>query len=200
MNSLHLRDPSLPYWRNNVDAESIFYSFAHRPERAKAWLAARHTSSDDAVMMRGHFEGGVLSSHTYSWTFTPGGRGDLAVVVPVLDGSRLVDFIAMSRNDENAIWGCCTGAGQFVGRFTGASVNVHRTPLAWLMSGDGVLPLSKSFFPLLQLADSIVANDGDHAWDIANQAFIYPAERLGLDCDAAEQRALDKISFDEATA
>jgi len=200
MNSHYLRDDSLPYWQNNVDASIIFHSFAHRPERAKAWLTARHVSNDDAAMMRGHFRCGLLTNHTYSWTFTPGHRGDLAIVLPVLEGGRLVDFVAMSRHNENAMWGCCTGVGQFVGRFSGATVKVYKTPLAWLTSGNGVLPLCKSFFPLLQLADNIVAGDGDHAWHIANHGFVYPAERLGLDCDDAEQRALDKISFDEGTA
>jgi hypothetical protein len=52
----------------------------------------------------------------------------------------------------------------------------------------------------LQFAASIIAQDGYHAWEIANQAFIYPAERFGLDCEAAEQVAFDRISFDEEAA
>jgi hypothetical protein len=202
--AVYLRDHTLPFWQNNVDAQSIFKAFAHRPERAKAWLRNRNVSEtcngfERAVMMHGHFEGGILNNHTYSWTFTPGCRGDLAIVVPVYNGGQLVDFLAMSRHDENFVWGCCTGAGQYVGHFSAASISVHKTPLVWLLSGHGVLPLAKSFFPLLQFAGSIVASDGDHAWYIANQAFIYPAERLGLDREDAEQSAFDRISF-EATA
>jgi hypothetical protein len=202
--SFYNRDDSLPYWQNYVDAESIFQAFAHRPERAKAWLRYRNVSEtcsgfERAVMMHGHFEGGILHNHTYSWTFTPGRRGDLAIVVPVVSGYRLVDFVAISRHDDN-VWGCCTGTGQFVGQFVSSTLNVHQTPISWLASGDGVLPLAKSFFPLLQFANNIVARNGDHAWDIANQTFIYPAERLGLDCESAERSALDRISFDEAAA
>jgi len=62
----------------------------------------------------------------------------------------------------------------------------------------GVLPLAKAFFPLMQFAPSIIARDSGHAWEIAHQAFIYPTERFGLDCNAAEQAAFDRISFDEA--
>ena len=210
--SIYNRDDSLPYWQNYVDAQSIFENFAHRPEKAKSWLRYRNVSEacigfERAGMMNGHFEGGILHNHTYSWTFTPGRKGDLAIVVPVYDGGRLVDFVAMSRHDHN-VWGCVTGHGQYVGQFVSSThdrklpvtLNVHKVPIAWLTSGDGVLPLAKSFFPLLQFAHNIVARDGDHAWDIANQAFIYPAERLGLDCEGAEQAALDRISFDEATS
>jgi hypothetical protein len=62
----------------------------------------------------------------------------------------------------------------------------------------GIVPLAKAFFPQLQFASSIVARDGAHAWKLAHQAFIQPAEEFGLDCDAAEQTALDRISFEEA--
>jgi hypothetical protein len=62
---------------------------------------------------------------------------------------------------------------------------------------DGVLPLAKAFLPLLQFANSIVAQNANHAWNLANGAFIYPAVRFGLDCNAAEQAALDRISFEE---
>ncbi|WP_143029630.1 hypothetical protein [Bradyrhizobium brasilense] len=204
-----MRDHTLPYWRNNVDAESIFEGFSHRPERAKAWLRHRKVSEtcigfECAVMMNGHFEGGVLSDHTYHWTFTPGRKGDHAIVVPVYEQGRLVDMLAISRHDHR-VWGCVTGAGQYVGNFTDASrtdrtqpavVHVHDTPYSWFMSGcEGILPLAKAFFPLMQLASSIVAQGYEHAWQIANEAFIYPAERLGLDCEAAELAAFDRISF-----
>lgn len=206
------RDPSLPYWLANVEASALFEAHAHLPERAQSWLRFRNVSEtcvgfERAVMMRGHFEGGVLGNYTYHWTFTPTYKGDLAIVVPVLDGGRLVDFVAISRHDPD-VWGCCTGAGQYVGQFVGpahdralpVTLRVHKEPIAWLANGDGILPLAKSFFPLLQFASNIVARDGDHAWELANQVFIYPAEHFGLDTETAEHAALDRISFEEVAA
>jgi hypothetical protein len=147
-------------------------------------------------MMQGHFEAGSLGAHTYRWTFTPTYKGEPAIVLPVHEQGRLLDFLAIARHDYR-VWGCVTGAGQYLGQF-GAPLSVHGTPYSWLMSNcDGVLPLAKAFFPPMQFAPSIVAQDGDHAWEIAHQAFIYPAERFDLDCYAAEQVAFDRIS--EAT-
>jgi hypothetical protein len=208
--SFYNRDPSLPYWQANVDTQSIFDAFSHRPEKAQAWLRYRDVCEtsvtfNEARIMRGHFEGGILGRHTYHWTFTPTYKGDPAIVLPVYEHGRLVDLLAIARHDYR-IWGCTTGAGQSVGQFVcpthdrslPVTLSVHETPISWLTSGQGILPLSKSFFPLLQFAHSIIAQDGEHAWEIAHQAFIYPAERLGLDCNAAEQAAFDRISFDEA--
>jgi RecA-family ATPase len=42
------------------------------------------------------------------------------------------------------------------------------------------LPLSKSFFPLLQHAESIVAGGYEHACEIEELAFMAPTQRLGL--------------------
>ena len=64
----------------------------------------------------GHFEGGILGQHTFSWTFTPTHLGELAVVLPVHEQRRLVDLLAIARHDYR-VWGCCTGAGQYVGVF-----------------------------------------------------------------------------------
>jgi hypothetical protein len=104
--AVYLRDHTLPYWRNNVDAESIFQAFAHRPEKAKAWLRYRNVSDtcsgfERAVIMHGHFEGGILNNHTYAWTFTPGRRSDLAIVVPVQN-----DFVGGSDDASNLHWLC----------------------------------------------------------------------------------------------
>jgi chaperone required for assembly of F1-ATPase len=78
---------------------------------------------------------------------------------------------------------------------------VHDTARSWILADcQGILPLAKAFFPLMQLASNIVARDYDHAWQIAKQTFIYPAERFGLDCEAAEREAFARISFDEAAA
>ena len=158
-------------------------------------------------MMRGFFEGGILGNHTYHWTFTPTYVGELAIVLPVYEQGRLVDLLAISRHDHR-VWGCATGNGQYVGDFSNAErkdrtlpivLHVHDTPYSWLMSDcDGILPLAKAFFPMMQFAHSIVAQDANHAWEIAHHAFIYPAKRFGLDCNAAEQAAFDRISFDEA--
>ena|SRR6266550_3041794 len=106
--SFYDRDPTVPFWRSNVDVDSLFAAHALRPDRAKAWLKFRGVSEsatfERAVMMRGHFEGGILSNHTYHWTFTPTYKGELAVVLPVYDGCRLVDFLAISRHDHS-MWG-----------------------------------------------------------------------------------------------
>jgi hypothetical protein len=210
--AVYSRDSFLPYWQNNVCAESIFDAFSYGPERAQAWLRYRNVSEtcsgfERAVMMHGRFEGGILGNHTYQWTFTPTYMGELAIVVPVYELARLVDMLAISRHDPD-VWGCCTGAGQYVGRFVDSAhdrispvtLRVHKEPIAWLTSGEGILPLAKSFFPLMQFAHNIVAHDGDHAWEIAHRAFVNPAERFGLDVHAAEQAAFDRISFAEEAA
>src|SRR3978361_398609 len=118
--AVYSRDSSLPYWQNNVCAKSIFDGFRLGPGRAQAWL--RHycvfegcSGFRQATMMRGHFEGGVLHNHTYHWTFTPTYKGELAIVLPVRDGGRLVDLVAISRHDPD-VWGCCTGAGHYIGQ------------------------------------------------------------------------------------
>jgi hypothetical protein len=201
--SFYDRDPTVPFWRSNVDVDSLFAAHAHRPDRAQAWLKFRDVSGcsilEQAVMMRGHFELGILSDHTYHWTFAPTHAGGLAIVLPVYERGRLVDLLAISRHDHT-VWGCCTGAGQFIGKFADP-LTVHGTPHSWFTNNcDGVLPLAKGFYPLMQFAASIIAQHGDHAWEIAHQVFIYPAERFGLDCDAAEQAAFDRISFDEEAA
>jgi hypothetical protein len=209
MNFYH-RDPTVPYWGSNVvDIDSLFTAHAHNPDRAKAWLKFRDVTESTtlarAVMMRGHFELGLLGHHTYHWTFTPTHAGGLAIVLPVYENWRLVDFLAISRHDPHNVWGCCTGAGQYVGS-TGvhrqslkSPLRVYKTPITWLLANcEGILPLAKAFFPLLQYASSIIAEGYEHALEISQHAFMAPAERLFLDCDAAEQAALNRISFEVA--
>jgi hypothetical protein len=154
------RDPTVPYWRSNVDIDSLFAAHAHRPERAQAWLKFRDVSDPDGVVMRGHFELGILNDHTYHWTFTPTHTGGLAIVMPVYERQRLVDLLAISRHDHS-VWGCLTGAGQYVGstalhrKSHDSPLRVYKTPINWLLANcEGILPLSKSFFPLLQHAKS----------------------------------------------
>jgi hypothetical protein len=203
------RDSTVPFWRSNVDVDALFENHSHRPERAQAWLRYRNVSEtclgfEQAVMMHGHFEGGILGYHTYHWTFTPGRRGDLAIVLPVYEDYRLVDMLAISRHDRS-IWGCVTGAGHFVGstavhrKTLNSPLRVYKTPINWLLANcEGILPLSKSFFPLLQHASIIIAEGYEHAWEISELAFMAPAERLFLDCDSAERAALSKITFEVA--
>jgi len=140
-------------------------------------------------MMRGMFEGGILGQHTYHWTFTPTHTGELAIVLPVHEQGRLTDFVAMSRHDHN-IWGCCKGAGQYLGDIT-TPLRVHRTPANWLANDcDGILPLSKGFLPLLKHAPSLLAEDDEHAWELAFRVFIDPAAAFGSNQGAAEKPCL----------
>jgi hypothetical protein len=204
MNYYH-RDPTVPFWRSNVDVDSLFTAHAHCHARAKAWLAFRDATLEEAAMMRGSFELGILCNHTYSWTFTPTHKSELAVVVPVYENFRLVDALAVSRHDPHNLWGCVTGAGQYVGststhrKDSRSALRVYKTPITWLLDDcDGILPLSKAFFPLLQHAPSIIAESYEHACEISEHAFMTPAERLFLDCDGAEQAALNKICYEVA--
>jgi hypothetical protein len=191
------RDPTVPFWRFNVDADALFEAHAHRPDRAQAWLRYRDVSENclgfrRAVMMRGHFEEGLLGNHTYCWTFTPTYSADLAIVLPVFHECRLSDFVAMSRHNHE-IWGCCTGTGQYLGEIK-APLRIHRSLAGWLANDcDGILPLTKSFFPHLQNAASIIAEDDDHAWDLAHRIFIDPAARFGSDQEVAEQLSYNRI-------
>ena len=197
VSSSYHRDPTVPFWRFNVDADALFEAHAHRQGRAQAWLRYRDVSEScsgfgHAVMMRGHFEGGVLGNHLYHWTFTPIHSGDLAIVMPVFHDHRLIDFVALSRHDHK-VWGCCTGAGQYLGDIT-TPLRVHRAPANWLANDcDGILPLSKVFTPSLQSAPSIIAEDDDHAWDLAYRVFIDPAARFGSDQHETEEFAYTRI-------
>ena len=190
--AVYLRDSSLPYWQNYVATESIFDAFSYGPERAHAWLRYRNVSETcigfkQAIMMPGHFEGGVLSNHTYSWTFTPGCRGDLAIVVPAGN-----DFVAMSRHDHT-IWGCTTGHAPYVGTLA-PRLRVHRTVAGWLANDcDGIVLLQKSFFPQLRNAPKLIAEDDDHAWELTERVFVNPAAEFGCDPWEAEEAAYEQI-------
>jgi hypothetical protein len=203
--SFYDRDPTVPFWRSNVDVDSLFAAHAHRPDRAQSWL--RHYDVSDsfvfqsAVMMRGHFELGILSDHTFHFTFTPTHTGGLAIVLPVYDGGRLVDLLAIARHDHT-VWGCCTGAGQYAGRTVDRQtpttpLRIYKTPINWLLANcEGILPLAKAFFPQLQHAHRIVGDDIEHAWEIAEYVFTGPAQRHYLDYNAAERAALAKVGFE----
>jgi hypothetical protein len=202
------RDPSVPFWRSNTNVDSLFAAHAHRPERAQAWLRFRDatdTTTNEAAMVRGHFELGLLAYHTYTWSFTPTHKGEPAIVLPVYEDFRMVDLLAISRHDPHNIWGCTIGAGQCLGstiehrKDCASPLRVYKTPITWLLDNcQGVLPLAKSWFPLLQHAPSIIAEGYDHACEISELAFTGPAERMGFDCESAEQAALNKIGFEVA--
>src|SRR5258708_38207651 len=162
------RDSSVPFWHANVvDVDALFEDHSLRPERAQAWLRFRDVSESwsafgHAVMMRGFFEGGILGNHTYHWTFTPTYTGVLAIVFPVYEDFRLVDLLAISRHDHS-VWGCCTGAGQYIGSTTvhrkdsSSPLRVYKTPINCLLANcEGIAALSKAFFPLLQASSSIL--------------------------------------------
>jgi hypothetical protein len=206
MSTFYHRDPTVPFWRANIDVEQLFTANAHRPDRAQAWLDWFYVTdsiTSQAVMMRGRFELGLLGYHTFTWSFTPTYTGELAIVLPVYEDFRMVDFLAISRHDPHNIWGCCIGAGKYIGSTTEhrkdrtSPLRVYKTPINWLLANcDGVLPLSKAFMPLLANAPSLIAESYDHACEISELAFIGPAERLGFDCESAEQAAMDKITFE----
>jgi hypothetical protein len=197
MSTFYHRDPSVPYWRSNTDADQLFEAFAHRPDRAQAWLRFRDVSEScfgfqRAVVMRGMFEGGILGQHTYHWTFTPTHEGEPAIVLPVHEQGRLTDFVAMSRHDHN-IWGCCMGAGPYLGDIT-TPLRIHRTPANWLANDcDGILPLSRTFLPSLRNAPKLIAEDDNHAWELAFRVFIDPAAAFGSDQGEAENLAYERI-------
>jgi len=94
---------------------------------------------DGKVKMRGKFQAAHLPDHTYSHIFQPDDNGDLTHVIPIYDGCRVVDVVAISGD----CWGCVSGAGKYLGTITG---RVYDSISAW-MAGDevGALPLKKSF-------------------------------------------------------
>lgn len=144
-------------------------------------------------MMRGNFEGGILNKHTYHWTFTPGHRGDLAITVPIRGDCRIIDFVAMSRLDHT-VWGCVTGAGQYIGSLTSSPLRIHRSFAGWLANDcDGIVPLTKEFFPQLRNAPMLTAEDDDHAFELSERVFIEPALNFGRDASQAEDQSLEQI-------
>jgi hypothetical protein len=151
---------------------------------------ARRNDSNDAIEMRGTFKPALLADYIYDHIFEPNDDGQPTFVIPVFKGCRVIDILAISGN----VWGCTTGQGQYIGTLSDP-LRVYRSPSDWIAGDIGVLPLARSFFPSLRLADSIIAEDEDQAEQIAELAFIAPAIQFGLDVNAAEQAARAKISF-----
>jgi hypothetical protein len=94
---------------------------------------------DGKVKMHGTFRPANLPDFTYDHIFIPSEDGDLVQVIPVFDGCRVVDIVAIS----GSCWGCVSGAGNYLGTITR---RVYDSLAEW-MTGDevGVLPLKKSF-------------------------------------------------------
>ena len=51
--TFYSRDPSVPFWRSNSDVDALFDALSEQ------------ATFEKAVMMRGHFELGMLGYHTY---------------------------------------------------------------------------------------------------------------------------------------
>jgi hypothetical protein len=142
---------------------------------------------DGVVQMRGKFQAAKLDDYCYDFIFLPTEDGNLTHVIPVFKGCSIIDIVAVCSD----CWGAVTGQGTHLGTLADP-LRVYDTPDSWLAGEDGVLPLAKSFFKSVHLANSIVARNAEQ---IAELAFFEPAERFGLDVSAAQQAVLDKISF-----
>ena len=98
LSTFYDRDPTVPFWRSNTNVGQLFDAHAHRPDRAQAWLQWLYVSEqatfEQAVMMRGKFELGLLGYHMYTWSFTPTHTGEPAIVLPVYEDFRMVDLLA----------------------------------------------------------------------------------------------------------
>jgi hypothetical protein len=108
---------------------------------------ARRNDSDGTIEMRGTFRHAPTHS---GYIFHPNDDGEPTLVVPVFDGCGLIDIVAIDGN----VYGAVTGAASYLGTLT-SQCRVHRTPTDWLAGDDGILPLAKSFYPLMRLAESI---------------------------------------------
>ena len=115
---------SLPYWRNTADVFDLYQHRAHRRD-------------DGMIVMNGTFLPAILPEHCYDFVFVPDEDGEPRMVVPVFEGCRLIDIVAIGEGD---VWGCVTGYGMHLGTITD---RVYDTPAAWLAGEIGILPLSK---------------------------------------------------------
>jgi hypothetical protein len=101
--SFYDRDPTVPFWRSNVDVDSLFTAHAQRPDRAQAWLKFRDASEPTAVMMRGHFELGNRPTRYHFRELAQ--RGKLGINEPEnrrhwFDAERLKRIIAISMGEQ----------------------------------------------------------------------------------------------------
>ena len=86
-----------------------------------------------------------------------------------------------------------TGHGQIVGSLA-QRLRVHRTPAGWLANDcDGIVPLRRDFLPQLRSAPMLLAEDDEHAWELAERVFVRPAIDFGCDPGEAESLSYQRI-------
>ena len=140
MDSSFEHDPTVPFWRSDVDVAELYRTHAFDSPRVDSWLAHMGCELDEVrafgpiAEMRGRFMPGILNDRTHHYTFTPDGLGrGRAVVIPIIMNEEMVDLLAVSKHDEN-VWGTVTGRGIFAGRIVAdAPLNVYRNAWRWLL-------------------------------------------------------------------
>ena len=137
-------ESSLPYWRNTDDIYEFYRTGARRHD-------------DGLVKMRGTFRAALLNEFTYDNIFVPTDDGEPTFVIPVFEGCRVIDIVAIGNN----VWGCVTGAGQYIGTLANP-LRAYRSPRSWLEGDIGILILAKSFYETL-FAESVIAEDAARA-------------------------------------
>jgi hypothetical protein len=194
-------DSKVPYWRSDVDVAALFKTHASAEpfDDPQDDLGLTWEEVLPAFEMRGHFEQLVSRDACYGWTFTPGVGDERALVMPAMDNGRMTDILAVAADDP-LIWGAVTGHGTMMGAVTpAAELRVYRSAWQWLLFGcDGVLPLAKSVFPGLDRASLLIAEDLDHADELAHRIFVVPAyEVLGHGAaKAAEMKGAGRVVVD----
>src|SRR6266851_9852144 len=142
------RDPSVPYWRANVDVDALFENHAHRLERAQAWLRWRYVSESSAefrqvVMMRGRFEFGLLGYHTYCWSLRqhmPVNSPSYFLSTKIIGSSTYWRYFATTTASGAAlpVRASSSAAPQFIGSTAvhrsslNSPLRVYKTPITWL--------------------------------------------------------------------
>jgi len=197
-------DPTVPYWESDIDVAALYQ--AHlitdlTQDSLFDYLGLDETAETNGPVgfMRGRFSDALLPDHTFQWIFTPGAGEMPAIVVPVLVDGEMVDIMACGGFDHG--WGCVTGHGNILGALTpGAPLRAYKSAQRWLMWADGVLPLRKRAWERLAEASLIIAEDPDHAGELAYRVFSLPAcERSGGDYDTiieAERIASTRVGVD----
>ena len=65
-----------------------------------------------------------------------------------------MDLVAIARHDYR-VWGCCTGTGQYVGKFVNP-LPVHDTPYSWAL-GTILTGRTGQVFTLVRLSGGFAA-------------------------------------------
>ena len=189
-------DESVPFWRSDVDVAALYAKYATSGDELcdELFLDVDIAPAE----MRGRFEMLISDSRVHHWTFTPGAGNDRALAIPVVEDGAMVDIVAVG---DHQAWGCVTGRGKTIGPTAEPSaVRVYKTGWQWLLFGcDGVLVLDKAAYPSLAAAPQLVAEDLDHADELAYRVFALPAFHRGGSraAEAAELEARDKVGVDD---